>query len=124
MMTAAVLSVLLALVVPVMGQNNSVLVGKWEGTRTTQRGVRTQQLTFSVEAGKLVGTTQGRQGDSIPLTNLKLENDGALSYTITMRRGERSFEMNFTGKVADGTISGTYGTGERAAKFTAKRVDK
>lgn len=120
------LPVLLAVAIPVAAQDPGTLAGQWEGTMQSQRGPRTEKLTFTVQNGQLAGTVQSQQGEPTPLTALTLGADGALTYKVTRQRGDRTIEMTFKGTVSGDKITGAYtrqgGQGPQETPFTATRV--
>ena len=72
----------------------SGLVGKWEFTRETQQGTRTNTLTVKPD----MTATYSMRDNEIPVTDLKVEGD-QVSFKVTMTFNEQSFPMEFKGKL-------------------------
>ena len=90
----------------------SGLVGKWEFTRETQQGTRTNTLTIKPD----MTATYSMRDNEIPVTDLKADG-GQVSFKVTMTFNEQQFPMEFKGKLEGATLNGAFTTsrGERPA---------
>jgi hypothetical protein len=102
-------------------QEAANVAGKWELTSEGMRGPLTWQLTFTQEGSALSGDAEGRRGQ-IEIQRGSVSGN-AITFTMQMGRGDRTFEMTYTGTVEGDTASGTMLTprGDSVA-WTAKRV--
>ena len=82
-------------------------LGTWTLEVSTPSG-RTFENTLSLkmEAGDLAGTLTGRRGDS-ELADLKGDEEGNISFSVTRERNGQEFIMEYSGKVDGEKISGT-----------------
>ncbi|KPK81701.1 MAG: hypothetical protein AMS25_05250 [Gemmatimonas sp. SM23_52] len=94
--------------------------GVWEITSETPRGTMTRKVTFEQDGSSLTGTMETRMG-SVPIQNGSVEGN-KISFTVVFSRGERSFEMTYSGTVEGDTAKGTYQTPRGEVEWTAKRV--
>jgi len=93
------------------------IVGKWELTSESPRGTRTRILTVNED---MSGTYQMRDND-VPIKDLKVEGSD-VSFKVEMSFGDRSFEMEFKGKLEGDTLNGEFITERGARPVTGKRV--
>jgi len=96
--------------------------GVWEITSETPRGTMTRKVTFEQDGSSLTGTMETRMG-SVPIQNGSVEGN-KLSFTVVFSRGERSFEMTYSGTVEGDTAKGTYQTSRGEVEWTATRVEE
>lgn len=95
----------------------SGLVGKWEFTRETQQGTRTNTLTVKPD----MTATYSSRDNEIPVTDLKVEGD-QVSFKVTMTFNEQSFPMEFKGKLEGQTLKGTFTTSRGEREAVGKKV--
>jgi hypothetical protein len=121
-------SALLALLTaaPVSGQEAEQeravdVSGVWEITSETPRGTMTRKVTFEQDGSSLNGTMETQMG-TVPIQNGLVEGN-KISFTVVFSRGDRSFEMTYSGTVDGDTAKGTVQM-PRGGKveWTAKRV--
>jgi len=100
-------------------------LGTWKLEISTPSG-RTFENTLSLkmEAGDLAGTLTGRRGDS-ELDDLRSDEEGNISFSVTRERNGQEFVMEYQGKVDGEKISGTIeidaGGQVREMKFEGER---
>jgi len=94
------------------------LVGKWELTRTSERGTRTSMLTIY---GDMTGRYESFGGE-IPIKDLKLEGNQVTFY-IEMGFGDQTFKMDFKGKLDGKSLNGELTTSRGTSEFTGKKVE-
>ena len=94
--------------------------GVWEISSESPRGTMARKVTFEQDGNTLTGTMETRMG-SVPIQNGSVEGD-KISFTVVFSRGERSFEMTYTGTVEGDTAKGTYQTPRGQVEWTATRV--
>ena len=111
--------VALMLTVPAQAQDVDI-TGKWESTRETQQGTMTTAFTFAQDGGKLTGTLGSQRGD-MEISDGTIEGN-KISFKIVMTRGDRTFEMMYSGTVEGDTITGTMQTPRGEQPWTAQRV--
>ncbi len=95
----------------------AALIGNWELTTTSERGTRTQIL-------KIYPDLTGRYesfGGQVPVKNLKLEGD-QVTFGIDMGFGDRTFQMDFKGKLQDGSLSGQFTSPRGEQPVTGKKI--
>jgi hypothetical protein len=73
------------------------LIGKWELTIASERGERKQILQVNGDLSGMYGST------AIDKVNLEADQ---VSFKLTMGFGERTFDIEFKGKLADGKLTG------------------
>ncbi|KPK78286.1 MAG: hypothetical protein AMS25_16290 [Gemmatimonas sp. SM23_52] len=106
-----------------MAQERAVdMSGVWEISSETPRGTMTRKVTFEQDGSSLTGTMETRMG-SVPIQNGSVEGN-KLSFTVVFSRGERSFEMTYSGTVEGDTAKGTYQTSRGEVEWTATRVEE
>ncbi len=94
------------------------LIGKWDLTTTSERGTRTRMLTiFSDMTGRYESF-----GGEIPIKDLKLEGD-QVTFIIEMGFGDRTFKMDFKGKLDGKSLTGQL-VSERGATEVAGKMLK
>ena len=88
--------------IPATGERiGAPLIGKWELMTTSERGTRTRMLTiFSDMTGRYESF-----GGEIPITDLNLEGN-QVSFTLEMGFGDRTFKMDFEGKLDGKKLAG------------------
>ena len=118
--TFATALVLCLLAAPAQAQDMNV-AGKWETTRETPRGTMTSTFTFQVEGNTLTGTVGSRIGDT-EISEGTIDGN-KISFKVVMSRGDRTFEMAYSGTVDGDTITGTITTMRGEQPWTAKRVN-
>ncbi|MGV3774099.1 MAG: hypothetical protein ACO1QB_14455 [Verrucomicrobiales bacterium] len=101
--------------------------GAWKWSMNGRNGeTREVKLNIKKENGKLVGSMSGRQGQDTPIENIKVEDDGKITFVVKRERNGRSFETKYVGKIEGDTIKGetkfTNQNGEeRSREWAAKR---
>lgn len=95
------------------------VIGTWNLELVSERGTRKQRLKVNPDMTALYG--------AMPVKKVNLE-DGKVTFKIVMEFGERKFEMNFEGKIAEqdlarepkltGELKTSFGT----SKVTGKKV--
>jgi hypothetical protein len=96
------------------------MTGVWEITSESPRGTQTRTITFEQDGNKLTGTMETQMG-SVPIEGSVEGNK--ITFTMTFSRGERSFEMVYTGTVEGDTAKGTMQTPRGETEWTGKRVE-
>ncbi len=91
--------------------------GKWEFTTETQRGTRKRVLTLKED---MTGTYQMRDRE-VPIKELKIEEQ-EITFKLEMSFGERSFTMDFRGKVEGDTLDGEFITQRGKREVKGKRA--
>jgi hypothetical protein len=98
------------------------VTGTWEITSETPRGTMTRNVTFKQDGNTLTGSVE-TQGGSVPIQKGSVEGD-KISFTVVMSRGDRNFEMTYTGTVDGDTAKGTFQAPRGEVPWTGKRVKK
>ncbi len=98
------------------------IAGKWETTRETPRGTMTSTFTFQVDGDKLTGTIGSQMGDT-EISEGTVDGN-KITFKVVMSRGDRTFEMSYSGTVEGDTITGTMVTQRGEVPWTAKRVSE
>ena len=118
-MSSGLLAAFLLLASPLHAQN---VTGTWEITTSTLRGERTITVNLVQEGATVTGTAQmammGRRGGGagqnvpreVPISDGSFQ-DGTLTFTVTMGRGDRTFSQTYvattvTDEAMEGTITG------------------
>ena len=101
------------------------VTGKWMANVPGRDG-NTREVTYNLKAdgATLTGTTTGRGGQEIQITDGKVEGD-TVSFKIKMEFGGNSIVQNYTGKVAGDEIKFTQtreGGQGQPREFVAKRA--
>ena len=124
---------------PLAGQAN--VTGKWEMTSQTPRGETTQIITLQQDGNTVSGTFErgaggggargggggrGGRGGGMGMT-VEIQ-DGAvdgntISFLVVRGRGDRSFEMEYSGTIDGDTITGVMSTMRGEMEFTMVRVE-
>ncbi|UCD24129.1 MAG: hypothetical protein JSW51_14060 [Gemmatimonadota bacterium] len=107
------------LTVPARAQDVEI-AGKWETTRETPNGTMTSTFTFDVDGNKLTGTIESPRWETEISDGTVDGNE--ISFKIVMSRGDRTFEMSYSGTVEGDTITGTMTTPRGDMPWTATRV--
>ena len=99
------------------------ITGKWVAQVPGRDGqTREVAFTFKADGDKLTGSTTGRQGQEIPISDGKISGD-TISFTVTMTFGDNTVKQNYTGKVAGDEIQMKREGGQGPAReFVAKRA--
>lgn len=96
------------------------MTGSWEITSESPRGTSTRTITFEQDGATLTGTMETQMG-SVPIEGSVEGNK--ITFTMTFSRGDRSFEMTYTGTVEGDTAKGTMQTPRGETEWTGKRVE-
>ena len=96
----------------------SPVVGTWEFTRETPQGTRTSTLRIKKDR---TGTYAFRENEN-PVTDLVIEGN-QVSFTLTFRRNEREFKMQFKGKAEGDTLTGAFTTPRGTREAIGKKQD-
>jgi hypothetical protein len=89
------------------------LIGTWNLQVTSERGTRPQRLLVNPDLSALYGATPVKKVDF---------KDGKMSFKIAMEFGERSFEMDFAGKIQDSKLEGELTTEMGSQKITGTKM--
>lgn len=95
----------------------SALVGKWEFTRETQQGTRTNTLTVKPD----MTATYSMRDNEMPVTDLKVEGD-MVSFKVTMTFNDQQFTTEFKGKLEGETLKGEFTSPRGAREAVGKKV--
>ncbi|HNS20779.1 MAG TPA: hypothetical protein PKH24_09785 [Sedimentisphaerales bacterium] len=95
----------------------SPLVGKWEFTRETQQGTRTNTLTVKPD----MTATYSMRDNEVPVTDLKVDGD-QVSFKVTMTFNDQQFTTEFKGKLEAGTLKGEMTSPRGTREAVGKRV--
>jgi len=105
--------------VAVAGQRIGIaLIGKWELTRTTEQGTRTNLLTIDTD---LTGRYESFGGE-IPIKDLKLDGD-QVSFKTEMGFGDQTFVTEFKAKLDGKTLKGQSVSERGTNELTGKKVE-
>lgn len=101
--------------IPVEGQRiNAALIGTWNlEVVSPEWGTTKQRLRVNPDMSGLYGT--------IPVKKVNLE-DGQVSFLMVVEFGDRTFEMNFEGKLAESKLTGEMTTSRGTQKITGTKV--
>ena len=88
------------------------IIGTWNLDVASERGDRKQRMIVRSDMTGLYGST--------PIKKVTLEDD-KVSFKLTLKFGEREFEMNFKGTVKDSALTGELTTSRGTSKITGKR---
>ncbi|MBN1360892.1 MAG: hypothetical protein JW993_09880 [Sedimentisphaerales bacterium] len=89
------------------------LIGTWNLQVVSERGTRPQRLVVNPDLSALYGAMAVKKVDF---------KDGQVSFKMAMEFGDRSFEMDFKGKVTDSKLEGELTTQMGSQKVTGTRV--
>jgi hypothetical protein len=104
---------------PATGQRfGAALIGTWELTVTSERGTRTSLLMIYPD---LTGRFEFFGGE-IPFKNLKYEGD-QLTFGMEMAFGDRTFTMDFQGKVDGKTLKGQLTSSQGTSEVVGKKIE-
>ncbi len=95
------------------------LIGEWELTTTSEWGTGTTTM-------KIFGDLTGRYeffGSELPMKDIKLEGD-QLTFIIEMGWGDRTFQMDFKGKLDGKNLKGQMNSDRGTSEITGKKVEK
>jgi hypothetical protein len=120
--TLSTLLMLIA-VAPAWGQEGEPVdvSGAWEITSESPRGTMTRTVVFEQDGTALTGTMESQMG-SVPIENGSVEGN-TFTFTVTFSRGDRSFELKYSGTVDGDTATGTMSTPRGESEWTGKRVE-
>lgn len=96
----------------------SPVVGTWQFTRETPQGTRTSTLRIKKD---MTGTYAFRENEN-PVTDLVVAGNH-ISFTLTFRRNEQEFQMQFKGIAEGDTLTGEFITPRGAREAIGKKVD-
>jgi hypothetical protein len=100
--------------VPIGGKRmGEALIGTWNLDVTTDRGTRKQRMRVNPDMSALYGT--------LPIEKIELKGDTVI-FTAERQFGERSFEMNFSGKLAGEKLTGEITTSRGSQKVEGEKV--
>ncbi len=97
----------------------TALIGTWELTTTSDFGTRTSMLVVDPD---MTGTYETFGGE-VPVKDLKLDGD-QVTFGIEMGFGDRTFKMDFKGKMEDKTIKGQMTSDRGTDEVSGKKVEK
>jgi hypothetical protein len=104
--------------VPVTGTRfGADLIGKWELTTVSDFGTRTIMMTINPD---LSGRYESFGGET-PMKNVKFEN-GQLTFDLETGWGDRTFNMDFKGKVDGKTLKGEMNSDRGTTEITGKKL--
>jgi peroxiredoxin len=96
------------------------VAGTWAISMATPAGAMRATVTFQQEGAKLTGTYHGQIGPEAPITG-SVRGD-QVTFKVEAKAGERTFAADFSGKLADTALGGTWEFGTLASgKWTAAR---
>jgi hypothetical protein len=105
---------------PATGERVGIpLIGKWELTTTSDRGTRTSMMTIN---GDLTGRYEFFGGE-IPMKDIKLEGD-QVTFGIEMGWGDRTFQMDFKGKLDGKTLKGELSSERFTSQVVGKKLEE
>ncbi len=93
-------------------QVGAPLIGTWNLELTGERGTRQQRLVVNPDLSALYGAMAVKKVDF---------KDGQVSFKMAMEFGDRSFEMDFKGKVTDSKLEGELTTQMGSQKVTGTK---
>ncbi len=91
----------------------SALIGRWDLEIASEQGARKQRLTVNSDMSGMYGST--------PVEKITFEGD-QVSFKISLKFGEREFEMSFKGKIAEDKLTGELTTSRGTRKVTGKKI--
>ena len=94
--------------------------GAWEITSESPRGTMTRTVILEQDGTALTGTMESQMG-SMPIENGSVEGN-TFTFTVTLSRGDRSFELKYTGTVDGDSATGTMQMPRGEIEWTGKRV--
>ena len=98
----------------VAGQRiGGALIGTWMLETTSERGTRKQRLLVNPDMSGLYGAT--------PVKVIKFEDD-KVSFKVVREFGDRTFESDFTGKLAEGKLTGELANDRFSQQITGTKV--
>ncbi len=93
------------------------LVGKWEFTRETRQGARTNTLTVKPD----MTATYSMRDNEVPVTDLKVDGD-QVSFKVTMTFNDQQFTTEFKGKLEADTLKGEMTSPRGTREAVGKKV--
>ena len=97
----------------------TALIGTWELTTTSDFGTRTSMLVIDPD---MTGTYETFGGE-VPIKDLKLDGD-QVTFGIEMGFGDRTFKMDFKGKLDGKAIKGVMSSERGDDDVTGKKIEK
>ena len=91
----------------------AALIGTWNLLVSSERGDRKQRLRVFSDLSGLYGAT--------PIKKVQLQ-DGKVSFKISLEFGDRTFDLNFQGKLGENSLTGEITTSRGTQKVTGKKV--
>ena len=89
------------------------LIGTWMLETTSERGTRKQRLVVNPDMSGLYGAT--------PVKVIKFEDD-KVSFNLVFAFGDRTFEMDFAGKLTEGKLTGELANDRFSQQITGTKV--
>lgn len=97
----------------------AALIGNWELTSESERGPRTSVLMVDPDLTARYETF----GGEVPAKNFKLEGD-QVTFKIEMGFGDRTFQMEFKGKLDGKALNGLMISDRGENEVTGKKIEK
>ncbi len=98
----------------VRGQRiGGALIGTWMLETTSERGTRKQRLLINPDMSGLYGAT--------PVKVIKFEDD-KVSFKLVFAFGDRTFEMDFAGKLTQGKLTGELANDRFSQQITGTKI--
>jgi len=94
-------------------QIGAEVIGTWNLDVSSERGDRKQRLRINPDMSALYG--------AMPIEKVNVEN-GQMTFKMTMTFGDRTFEMDFAGKLQDEKLLGDLTTSMGTQKITGTKV--
>ena len=89
------------------------LIGTWMLDTQSERGAGKQRLLVNRDMSGLYG--------AIPIKKIKFEDD-KVSFTLALEFGDRTFEMDFAGKLTEGKLTGELASDRFSQQVTGTKV--
>ena len=89
------------------------LIGTWMLDATSERGTRKQRLLINPDMSGLYGAT--------PVKVINFEDD-KVSFNLVFAFGDRTFEMDFAGKLTEGKLTGELANDRFSQQITGTKV--
>lgn len=87
--------------------------GTWKYSQPGRNGGAATERTLKLDLkdGKLTGTMMGTQGGQFQIPDTEITDatfkDGAVAFSVTLKFGENSFTIKYTGKLEGDKITGS-----------------
>ncbi|MCZ6796202.1 MAG: hypothetical protein O7J95_21535 [Planctomycetota bacterium] len=91
------------------------LIGTWNLDVSSDRGDRKQRFRVFPDMSGLFGAT--------PIKKVQLE-DGEVSFKISLEFGDQTYDLEFKGKLHEGSLTGEITTSRGTSKVTGKKVQR